>query len=418
MKLAIIQGNKLLNGLKQSPVIVKVLVAQQFLEGFVPIMALYAIMFERVGGLSLQQIGWLFSIWSIGYLIAELPSGVLADYWSRRNVIALGGLLRAIGFVIWMVWPTFTGYAIGFALWGFTIACASGAVPAYLHNELKADGKERQFAKYFGWVMSALSVGMLAGYGLAAFLTLQHTSILIGISVASSVAFTLLLLVAKERPYNRRATYLKTLKAGLAEIRSSKRLRYICYVLFSIYMTLGVIEELLPRLYAGFGLNDSAVSWVLAISLLATIFFLTRMEVFVRFSLAKQSLLMCAATGFLLVGLGIGGVGAVALLMFFNLVFHLFRSVFIHHTQEVTESDEKATIASIPGLAGGLFGALAYVIIGAVAETHSERFSIGAYGLFWLMSFIALAYLGRKYVIRHAQPVVPQGETTLYDGQK
>lgn len=50
-----------------------------------PIMALYTIMFERVGGLSFERIGLLFSIWSLAYLLAELPSGVLADYWSRRK---------------------------------------------------------------------------------------------------------------------------------------------------------------------------------------------------------------------------------------------------------------------------------------------------------------------------------------------
>ena len=141
-----------------APRVVRLLIVQQFFEGFVPIMALYAVMFQRVGGLSLGQIGLLFSVWSLAYVAAELPSGILADFWSRRNVMIIGGILRAIGFLVWMFWPGFVGYAVGFALWGMMIACTSGALPAYLHSELRAEKKEKQFARYFGWLMSAARV--------------------------------------------------------------------------------------------------------------------------------------------------------------------------------------------------------------------------------------------------------------------
>jgi len=150
---------------RAAPRIVRVLSLQQFLEGFVPIMALYAIMFERVGGLSFEQIGVLFSIWSLAYLVTELPSGVLADYWSRKYVIMLGGVVRSVGFAFWMLWPSFTGYAIGFSLWGCMIACTSGAIAAYLHTELDTIGQGKKYTRYFGWTMSAHWLGRLVGYG-------------------------------------------------------------------------------------------------------------------------------------------------------------------------------------------------------------------------------------------------------------
>ena len=59
---------------------IRILFAQQFLEGLVPIQTLYAVMFGRVGHLSFEQIGYLFAIWSLSYLVAGLPSGMLADY--------------------------------------------------------------------------------------------------------------------------------------------------------------------------------------------------------------------------------------------------------------------------------------------------------------------------------------------------
>jgi MFS family permease len=407
-----------LSQMRQSPRVIKTLLFQQFMEGCVPIAALYAIMFEKTGGLDLQQIGLLFSVWSLAYLAAELPSGVLADFWSRKQVIAMGGILRAAGFAIWLVWPTFTGYLIGFALWGIAIACTSGAVAAFLHSELRAHGKDGQFAKYYGWLMAAFYSGVLSGYGMAALLTLKHAPLLIIVSMVLSLGFGLLMLFTQESPYKKQATYIKTLVAATMEVKGSRLLQYICVVLFAVYMVIGVLEELLPRLYAGFGLSDSGVSVALAVSLLATIVLVTRLEAFVRFSLAKQALLMAAALGLLIAGLILGGIGAVLLILLFDLVFQLFRPVFMHHIQEASEGDQRATIASVPGLAAGFFSAAAYFVIGQVAHGTSERFSIGLYAGFWLAVAIVLAIAGRSFVLRRKSFSPVEEVAVLYNKDK
>lgn len=385
--------------LRATPKIVKILIVEQFLEGFAPIQALYAIMFSQIGHLDLKHIGWLFSIWFLAYLFAELPSGVLADYWSRKHVVTIGNLLRAAGFVIWIIWPSFTGYAIGFALWGVMIACSSGATSSYLHNELRVDDQGHLFAKYFGWTNSAFYTGMLSGFLLAALLTLRHTNVLIGLSAAASFSGAVVLLLAKERPYAKQNSYLKTLRGGLREVTQSKKLRYICYGSFTVLMVVGVLEELLPRIYADFGLNNSQVSLLAAAALLVTVFLLTRLESFIRFSLSKQMLVMCAGILVLVAGLSLGGKGAAFLVLLFNLVFQLFRPVFQHHILQEVKGEERATVGSIPGFAAGLFGAAAFSIIGWVAQAKSERFSIGAYGLFWLVVLIILAIVGLRYKI-------------------
>jgi len=382
-----------------APKVVKVLIVEQFLEGFVPIQALYAIMFSQVGHLDLKHIGWLFSIWFLAYIFAELPSGVLADYWSRKNVVTVGNLLRASGFIIWLAWPDFTGYAIGFALWGAMIACSSGATNSYLHNELRADGKDNLFTKYFGWTNSAFYSGLLAGFLVAAALTLRHTNVLIGLSAAGSFAGAIVLLLATERPYAKQNSYLKTLRNGLREFTQSKKLRYVCYGSFTVLTIIGVLEELLPRIYADFGLNNTEVALLAAIALLLTVFLLTRLESFVRFSLSKQMLVMCAGILLLVAGLSLGDKEAAILILLFNLVFQLFRPVFQHHIQQEVKGDERATVGSIPGFAAGIFGAAAFSIIGWIAQAKSERFAIGVYGLFWFVVLIILAIVGLKYKV-------------------
>jgi len=297
-----------------------------------------------------------------------------------------------------MFWPGFVGYAVGFALWGMMIACTSGALPAYLHSELRAEKKEKQFARYFGWLMSAASVGSLVGYVFAAVFTLKHTSLLIGLSVASSAIF-LILSIAPEHSFQKQATYLKTLKIGVREVGYSKKLRYMCYVLFAIFMVIGVLEELLPRVYADFGLTDTSISLLVAAAMIVAVLLLTRLESFVRISLTKQVLAMCAGVMFLLVGLFLGKPIASLLILAFSLVFQLFRPVFMHHVQEVAHSEARATIGSIPGLAAGLLGAISYVVIGKLAQATTERFSIGAYSFVGLVGLLLLAYMGRAYSV-------------------
>lgn len=378
-----------------------------FFDGFVPIAALYPIMFSRVGGLDIQQVGALFAIWSLAYLISEIPSGVLADYWSRKWVVFASGIARALGFAIWILWPGFTGYAIGFALWGVCIACWSGAASAYLHDELRYEGKLDKFAKYYGYLMSVSTAGKLAGLITAAILTLQHTNLLIGLSLISSVLLSAVLLWLPEHPYKKQATYLKTLGAAFAEVKRSRKLRYLCYVLFSIYMSIGVIEELLPRVYASFGMNDTAVAIIIAASVVSAIFLLTKLEWVSRFSLTIQSLILCSGLITLVIGLQFGSIVGSLLVLMFALVFELFRPVFMHHVTAAAQSDERATIGSIPGLFAGLFGAGAYWLIGFVSQQTSENQAITLYALLFLGVFVLLTFLGKAYRTPRPESEVP-----------
>lgn len=372
-----------------------------------PITALYAIMFSRTGHLTLGQIGLLFAVWSLAYVVCELPLGVLADFWSRRKTMLLGGLLRAAAFTVWLAAPNFAGYMVGFVLWGVMIAASSGSVQAYLQHELQADKLEHKFSRYFGWIMSAYSCGALAGYAVAALLTLHHARELLILSIVSSLVFAGALAMAHERPYPRQTSYLATLRAALAQVAHSRRLQYVCFGLFSIYMTVGVLEELLSRVYAGFGLNDTWVSVLGGAALVASVLLLTRLERLVQFSLAKQCLVLVAALALFVGGLWWASHAASVLILGFYLVFYLFRPVFSHHVQEAATGNERATINSIPGLFGGALGAVAYGVIGKVAEARSERFALGAYAVVWLAVFAVLAVVGRRFTVPAGKPVLP-----------
>jgi hypothetical protein len=97
----------------------------------------YALLFADAG-LSTGAISSLFAIWSIVSFLAEVPSGALADRWSKRGLFAVGAVTTASGYALWIIWPAYPGFALGFALWGIGGACASGTLEALVYDHLAA----------------------------------------------------------------------------------------------------------------------------------------------------------------------------------------------------------------------------------------------------------------------------------------
>ena len=98
----------------------------------------YALLFADAG-LSTGAISSLFAIWSIVAFLAEVPSGALADSWSRRHLYALGAGLTGLGYALWIFWPAYPGFALGFVLWGIGGAFASGTLEALVYDKLAAE---------------------------------------------------------------------------------------------------------------------------------------------------------------------------------------------------------------------------------------------------------------------------------------
>ncbi len=116
----------------------------RFFEDFGLIYPVYLILFQRQG-LSYLQISLLLAAWTGTMLVLEVPSGLLADLWSRKAVIALGTVLKAAGFLVWALKPDFTGFLLGFLAWGAEEAFCSGTTEAMLFEALRRERRESAY---------------------------------------------------------------------------------------------------------------------------------------------------------------------------------------------------------------------------------------------------------------------------------
>ncbi len=143
------------------------------LSGLVPLYPLYALLFLDTG-LSPAEVSGLFALWSVTAVLAEVPTGVLADRWSRRGALVLAGVLEAAGFAVWTAAPGLPGFAVGFVLWGVGGALVSGAAEALVYDGLADVDAEASFVRVHGattatellvQVPAAVAAGALVSVG-------------------------------------------------------------------------------------------------------------------------------------------------------------------------------------------------------------------------------------------------------------
>lgn len=73
---------------------------------------------EDLGGLSIQQIGWLSSLYGIANMVMNIPGGWISDKKGERTGIVLGYVLLFFALVVFLETDTFWGYGLSWALFG------------------------------------------------------------------------------------------------------------------------------------------------------------------------------------------------------------------------------------------------------------------------------------------------------------
>ncbi|GAB2982959.1 MFS transporter [Saccharothrix stipae] len=229
----------------------------------VPIYPLYALLFVSTG-LSDAEVSALFAIWSTVAVVAEVPFGAFADRFSRKWSIVGAGACQAAGYALWTVLPGFTGFAVGFVLWGVGGAMSSGAVEALVHDGLAEVGAAAHFGRVLGRVTA---VGLLAQIPAALLAVVLFSSggfVLVGwVSVATCLGAALVATRLPETPRPEPSGYLALLRSGLAETVRVPDVR-LAVLLVAMLAAIDAFEEYFPLVAAGWGVP---VAWVPAATL-------------------------------------------------------------------------------------------------------------------------------------------------------
>jgi predicted MFS family arabinose efflux permease len=237
------------------------LYAYAFVEDFVLFYPVYALLFADAG-LSSAQISSLFVIWSVTSFAIEVPSGVWADVYSRRRLLALAPALTAAGYALWTFLPSYPFFALGFVLWGAGGAVRSGALQALVYDELERCGAADAYGRLLGRSQATGTTAVMAATALAAPVMRAGGYHAVGLA---SVAVALLgVPVGWSLPESRgggrqaAAGYAAVLREGLGEIRGAPAVRR-CLVLLAAVSGVDALDEYVPLLVHATGAAPATV---------------------------------------------------------------------------------------------------------------------------------------------------------------
>ncbi|MFE1859820.1 MFS transporter [Streptomyces anandii] len=242
-----------------------VLCCYAFLGDIVLLYPVYALLFSDAG-LSSWEISSLFALWSATGVVLEVPSGAWADAVSRLLLLALGPLLTAAGFALWVLLPSYGAFALGFLLWGAGGALGSGALEALVHDELGRLGAAERYAHVMGRVRAAGLVGVVAAMGLAGpvFSLGGYPAVGAGsVLVCLLAALTATRLPEGRTPGPGEESWAATLRAGLAQVRAERSVRGALLLVPAVGAVWGALDEYTPLLVRGTGVSDGTVPYLL-----------------------------------------------------------------------------------------------------------------------------------------------------------
>jgi DHA3 family tetracycline resistance protein-like MFS transporter len=125
----------------------------------------YQIEIVRLSPFQLLMVG---SALELTCLVLQVPSGVLADAWSRRATVVLGVGLTGLGFIVEGAVPSFPSVLLAQVVWGSGASLVDGADSAWLVDEIGDERAAGAFLRSSQVSSAFLLLAIPASAGLAA----------------------------------------------------------------------------------------------------------------------------------------------------------------------------------------------------------------------------------------------------------
>lgn len=118
----------------------------------------------QVVGLTPFQLVIIGTAMEVTLLLFEIPTGAVADLYSRRRSVLIGTAIIAVSFLPQGGWPSLWPTLAGQVIWGFGYTFVSGAAQAWITDEIGEDHVQPVFTRATQVVLACTVAGtVLAG---------------------------------------------------------------------------------------------------------------------------------------------------------------------------------------------------------------------------------------------------------------
>lgn len=353
-------------------------------------------LFYKENGLATQELFLLKAVYSFTIVVLEVPSGYLGDVWGRKNTLILGSILGFTGFALYCIAQGFWIFIVCEIILGAGQSFISGSDSAMLYDSLKAAGKEKEYLKLEGKMISAGNFGeaVAAPLGVLIALISLRTPFFFQAVIAFAAVPAALTLVEPVRSrikgYTSFRQLLKIVKFSLFDHKLLRAAILYSSIMGTATLTMAWFVQpyfeylALPLIFYGFLFP--------ALNLLTGVVSVHAWRV-ERFIGRKEIMLWISAGiggGYLFMGLA-GGLGGLVFLFIFYGIRGVATPVLRNQINEITPSDIRATVLSVRSL----IIRLAFSILGPVLGWHADLAgipaSLGNAGLFFIITGLGSA---------------------------
>jgi DHA3 family tetracycline resistance protein-like MFS transporter len=352
----------------------------------------YLVEIVRLDPLQLVLVG---TVLESSCFLCQVPTGVVADLYSRRFAVVIGYLLMGAGFLLEGLVPQFVAVLLSQVIWGVGATFTDGAQEAWIAGEIGEEHISRVFLR-------ASQIGLIAtlvGIPLSVILgsVRLNLAILAGAGVFLALGLFLLLFMPEHHSHPATRENRNSWKALAGQMReSAKAIKSSPMLLIILCITVcsGMASEGFDRLQTAHFIQDftfphlgqlNSVTWFGIMSLVGTLLVLAATELVQRY-VDINNMRALVSTQFILnmlllvsvVLFGLAGSFFLALALFWAATVCRKTALPLYTTWLTRSSDPgmRATVISISGQADAIGQIAGGPIVGLIGNLVSLRAAI------------------------------------------
>ncbi|MEX0826213.1 MAG: MFS transporter [Acidimicrobiia bacterium] len=352
------------------------------------------------------------AFFSLGMVLFEVPTGVVADTAGRRISYLLGAftLLTAtmVYLLMWQIEAPFWGWALASALIGLGFTFFSGAVEAWLVDALDATGYTGELDTVFGRGQTVMGIAMLTGSVAGGFIA-QATNLgvpyvirIVLLALTLVVAFVAMKDIGFE-PKRGTGPMKEVRRVLRASIDVGFRRPPVRWMMLSAPFTLGVsyyaFYAMQPHLLdvwgdeTAFGIAGLAASIVAGAQIVGGLLVPAIRRMFRRRTYALIIAAILGAVALAFIGLTRNFWLAIALLVVWAISFSASLPIRQAYLNGIIPSEQRATVISMDALMGSAGGTAIQPTLGRVADvwSYGTSYVVGAAVQLMAVPFLLLA---------------------------
>jgi MFS transporter, DHA3 family, tetracycline resistance protein len=378
--------------------------------GFHAATTVMAVYYVREVGLNPLELVLLGTVFEATIFLFEIPTGVIADTYSRRASVILGLALEGIAAIAIGLTESYAALIAASMLWGVAATCLSGAYEAWITDEVGVDRVGRVFFRNAQWGYAGAIVGALLGVGVA--LLDLGLALVVGGAITLATAIVLVFVMPEHgfvrKPAAERLGAWRDIKTTAVSGGRLIRAERLLLVIVAITFFIGAASEGLDRLWEAHLIRDvglpelfglDPVVWFglinvagLLAGIVITSLLIPRFEHADNAALARALMLLTAGVSASVIVFGVATGFALALVayMLARLARRITDPLYLTWlNRNIEDSSVRATVTSMVNQSGA-FGEMAGGPgVGAVGTVVSIRAALVAAG-FLLTPAVAL----------------------------